>query len=38
MGKIASKDLTNRYIISGIKTIIDTSIKKNTYDVPVGVI
>lgn len=33
MNKITSKDLKNRFIISGIKTIIAVSEEKNIYDV-----
>ncbi len=33
MSKITSKDLRNRFIVSGIKTIIAVSEEKNIYDV-----
>jgi hypothetical protein len=34
MNKITSKDLRNRFIVSGIRTIIAASEEKNIYDVP----
>jgi hypothetical protein len=36
MGRIASKDLRNRFIISGIRTILAVSLEKETYDVRVA--
>jgi hypothetical protein len=34
MNKITSKDLRNKFIVSGIRTIIAASEEKNIYDVP----
>jgi hypothetical protein len=33
MHKISSKDLMNRFIVGGIKTIISIALEKNIYDV-----
>ena len=38
MDKIANKDIMNRFIISGIKTIINLTIEKNIYDVNLNLI
>ena len=38
MGKIANKDIMNRFIISGIKTIIKLTVEKNIYDVILNLI